>query len=147
MDLEPENSEVVFNGLAFVSASSNFEKLVVQINLVGSYSMKRFAILVMAVFAVALMENQSEAQFYGGRGFGGSGFGISIGTGGFNRGFGGFNRGFGGVGFSSGFNRGFGGYGGGFNSFGPSYYRSYRPSYGYGRSFYGGGGYRGGCGW
>ncbi len=104
--------------------------------------MKRFAILVVAVFAVALMENQSEAQFYGGRGFGGSGFAISVGSGGFNRGFGGFNRGFGGVGFSSGFNRGFGG----FNSFGPSYYRPsyYRPSYG--RSFYGGG-FRGGCGY
>ena len=106
--------------------------------------MKRFAILVVAVFAVALMESQSEAQFYGGRGFGGSGFSISVGNGGFNRGFGGFNRGFGGVGFSSGFNRGFGG----FNSFGPSYYsRSYRPSYYGGRSFYGGGGYRGGCGY
>ena len=105
--------------------------------------MKRFVILVVAVFAVALMENQAEAQFYGGRGFGGSGFSIGFGTGGFNRGFGGFNRGFGGVGFSSGFNRGFGGFNSGFNSFGPSY-RSYRPSYG--RSFYGGG-FRGGCGY
>ena len=105
--------------------------------------MKRFAILVVAVFAVALMENQSEAQFYGGRGFGGSGFSIGFGTGGFNRGFGGFNsfnRGYGG--FNS-FNRGFGGFGGGY-SYRPTYYRSYRPSYS--RSYYGGG-FRGGCGY
>ena len=40
-------------------------------NFSGSIVMKRFAILVVAVFAVALMESQSEAQFYGGRGFGG----------------------------------------------------------------------------
>lgn len=105
--------------------------------------MKRFAILVVAVFAVALMESQSEAQFYGGRGFGGSGFALSIGTGGFNRGFGGFNRGFGGVGYSTGFNRGYGG------GFGPSFYRPYsyaRPVYYPSRSFYGGG-FRGGCGY
>ena len=51
--------------------------------------MKRFAIFIVAVFAVALMENQSEAQFYGGPSFGGSGFSVGIGSGGFNRSFGG----------------------------------------------------------
>ena len=107
--------------------------------------MKRL-VTAIAVFAAMLMftSQESQAQFYRG----GSGFNISIGSGGY----GGFNRGYGGY---SGFNRGFGGfnspyYGGlnrgvsiGYNSFRPSYGRSYyQPS----RSYYRGGGghYRGG---
>ncbi len=82
--------------------------------------MKRFAILVVAIFALVLFEGQADAQCgYGGGFRGGSGISIGIGTGGFNRGFGGF-------GVGPGFNRGFGGYGG-VGGFGPSF--SYRPVY------------------
>ena len=104
--------------------------------------MKRLVTL-LAVVAVTFVftSQESQAQFYRG----GSGFNLSIGTGGFNNGFGGFN------------NRGFGGspyYGGGFNrgssfgysSFRPSYGRSYyQPSRSYyrgGKSFNRGGGFR-----
>ena len=108
--------------------------------------MKRLVTVIAVVAAMFVFTTQeSQAQFYGGRG-------ISIGIG--SGGFGGFNNGFGGYG--GGFNRGYGGfgspiYGGGFNrgisynSFRPSYGRSYyQPS----RSYYGGGGgfYRGGGG-
>ena len=110
--------------------------------------MKRFVAVVAVLAAMIVFTSQeSQAQFYRG----GSGFSVGFGSGGFggfNRGFGGFNRGFGGFGspiYGGGFNRGFGGSSIGFSSFRPSY--SYRPSYG--RSFGGGGFYRGGrsCGY
>ena len=47
-----------------VTSDSNH---MIRTNFVGSFAMKRFAILVVAVFAVALMEGQSEASFMAGR--------------------------------------------------------------------------------
>lgn len=96
--------------------------------------MKRALALLVAMGVVALASPQeAQAQFYRG----GSGFAISVGSGfgGFGGGYGGFNRGFGG--FNQGFYRP-----SGFNVG----YSSFRPSYNYGRSYYGGGGYRGGYG-
>ena len=101
--------------------------------------MKRALALLVAMGVMALAAPQeAQAQYYRG----GSGFGISVGS--FGGGYGGFNRGFGGYNSFSrgGFNRGFGGG-----------YSSFRPSYSYGRSSFGGygggyrGGYRGGCGY
>jgi hypothetical protein len=95
--------------------------------------MKRLLALLVAMGVVALASPQeADAQFYRG----GSGFAISIGNG-----FGGFGP-------------GFGGFGPGWGGFGPAYgfrpagvnfgYSSFRPVYGYNRSFHSG--YRGGYG-
>ena len=111
--------------------------------------MTKFIACLVAVAAISLTAQESQAQFYGGRG-------ISIGIGGGGFGGGGFG-GYGGRGFGSpyyggrsfgvsSFNRGFGG--GGYYS--PRYVA--RPVYyGGGSNFYrGGGGYYrggGGCGY
>jgi hypothetical protein len=115
---------------------------------------KLFACLI-AVAAVSLTAGETQAQHFHRGGFGGSGFGISVGNGfnnfGYNNFRGGYGRSFGGVSVNVG-NRGFvpynRGFGGGFVA--PVYVprQAYRPVYAapvYRGGFYGGG--RRGCGW